>query len=284
MLKIPRLTILLFGVYLSLSNAQIEETRGLNIRALLLASGGPTINLHAIAAETGKVAGPIVVGARGISDPVSPGARLFSFAIPDTSTKSGYRPVVEVSLPETGGDFIVLLEPAEEGFKPHVVSGKAPRFGNGSTLFFNATDVPIGAILGASKILIPPRKPLIAEAPPKGEGSWYQVAIYQQKEDGPPRVFSNTRWPYRNSSRPYVFFYRSGPSGQIAYQATPISPPSGPTQWLFQGPPAESKLLAANRVAPGQAGGGGEKAGRARALGFRALAKSRTHRRSLRDG
>jgi hypothetical protein len=25
---------------------------------------------------------------------------------------------------------------------------------------------------------------------------------------------------------------------------TPISPPSGPTQWLFQGPPAESKLLA----------------------------------------
>ena len=26
---------------------------------------------------------------------------------------------------------------------------------------------------------------------------------------------------------------------------TPISPPSGPTQWLFQGPPAESKFLAA---------------------------------------
>ena len=26
---------------------------------------------------------------------------------------------------------------------------------------------------------------------------------------------------------------------------TPISPPSGPVQWLFQGPPAESKLLAA---------------------------------------
>jgi len=26
--------------------------------------------------------------------------------------------------------------------------------------------------------------------------------------------------------------------------ATPISPPSGPTQWLFQEPPAKSKLLA----------------------------------------
>jgi hypothetical protein len=30
-------------------------------------------------------------------------------------------------------------------------------------------------------------------------------------------------------------------------ETTPFSPPSGPTQWLFQGPPAESKLLAATR-------------------------------------
>jgi hypothetical protein len=29
------------------------------------------------------------------------------------------------------------------------------------------------------------------------------------------------------------------------FPATPISPPSGPTQWLFQGPPAQSKFLAA---------------------------------------
>jgi hypothetical protein len=28
-------------------------------------------------------------------------------------------------------------------------------------------------------------------------------------------------------------------------KTTPFSPPSGPTQWLFQGPPAESKFLAA---------------------------------------
>jgi cyclic pyranopterin phosphate synthase len=31
--------------------------------------------------------------------------------------------------------------------------------------------------------------------------------------------------------------------------ATPISPPSGPTQWLFQGPPTESKFLAAKFLA-----------------------------------
>jgi hypothetical protein len=33
--------------------------------------------------------------------------------------------------------------------------------------------------------------------------------------------------------------------GGQAEAATPISPPSGPSQWLFQGPPAESKFLAA---------------------------------------
>jgi len=219
MLKNLRHTILLFGISLSLSNAQVEGASGPSIRALLLVPGGPTVDLHTIAAESGKTAGPIVVGARGLSDPVSPGSRLFSFAIPDASKESGYRPVAKISLPETGGDFIVLLEPAGKEFKPHIVSGKAPRFGNSSTMFFNATDIPIGATLEASKILIPPRKPIIADAPPKGERPWYQVTFYQQQEDGSPRVFSNTRWPYRNASRTYVFFYRSGPSGRIAYQA-----------------------------------------------------------------
>jgi len=44
----------------------------------------------------------------------------------------------------------------------------------------------------------------------------------------------------------------SGPENvykAIAYsQSTPFSPPSGPTQWLFQGPPAESKFLAVTAI------------------------------------
>jgi len=199
--------------------AQDKEASGVKVRALLLVPGGPTIELYAIAAETGKATGPVVVGARGISDPLYPGARLFSLAIPDTSTESGHRPVAEVSLPNSGGDFIVLLEPEGNRFKPHLVSGRAARFGNSSTMFFNATDHPIGASLGESRILIPPRKPVVAEAPPRGEQPWYQVAFYEPQEDGSPRVFSNTRWPYRNASRSYVFFYRSEPSGRISYQA-----------------------------------------------------------------
>jgi hypothetical protein len=43
-----------------------------------------------------------------------------------------------------------------------------------------------------------------------------------------------------------LFGLHVGRLGLLAqFQTTPISPPSGPIQWLFQGPPAESKLLAA---------------------------------------
>lgn len=220
MLKNPFFSFLtLLELLLLPLHAQSSESPGVKVRALLLVPGGPTIDLYAIAAETGKETGPILVGARGISDPLDPGARVFSFAMADPSTESGRRPVATISLPAIGNDFIILLEPAGNQFKPHLVSGQAPRFGNSSTMFFNATDHSIGASLGESRILIPPRKPVVAEAPPRGEQPWYQVAFYEPQEDGSPRVFSNTRWPYRNASRSYVFFYRSEPSGRISYQA-----------------------------------------------------------------
>ena len=45
---------------------------------------------------------------------------------------------------------------------------------------------------------------------------------------------------------------RSRPSAEhssfqrFSFPEAPFSPPSGPTQWLLQGPPAESKFLAAS--------------------------------------
>ncbi len=176
------------------------------------------MELYTIATESKKLSGPVLVGARGLSEPLAPGARSFAFAIPDKSKEDGYRPVASIVLPETGSDFIILLEPAGQTFKPHVVSSKIPGFGNDSTLFFNATDVPLGVILGSNKVLVPPRKPVIAEAPQRGEVPWYQVTFYEPK-DGQPAMIANTRWPHRNASRNYLFFYRSEPSGRISFQA-----------------------------------------------------------------
>lgn len=208
----------LIFVTTNLAFAQGNEP-ALKVRALLLAPGGLNIDLYTMVLETKKLTGPILVGARGISDPVDPGARKFSFAIPDANTESGYRPVSKIILPAAGDDFIVLLEPAGEKFEAHIVSGKSPRFKNDSMMFFNATDVPIGATLGEEKVVIPPRKPVLGKAPSKGERPWYQVTFYAPQPDGSARMFSNTRWPYRNSTRSYLFFYRSEPSGRITFQA-----------------------------------------------------------------
>ncbi len=112
----------------------------------------------------------------------------------------------------------MLLEPAGEKLKAHIVSENAPRFGNNSTMFFNASGLPIGVTLGENRTVVPPRKPVVIEAPPKGERPWFQVTFYEA-DDGQPRMFANTRWPHRNASRSYLFFYRAEKSGRISYQA-----------------------------------------------------------------
>jgi hypothetical protein len=200
-------------------SAQEENIKKLAIRALLLAPGGPQMEIYTMAAETKKLAGPVLVGARGLSDPVGPGVRNFAFAVKDDTKEDGFRPIAQVVLPASGSEFIVLLEPLEQAIRCHVINGKSPEFVNDSTLFFNATDIPIGAELGNKRLLIPPRKPTIVAAPRReGERPWYGVAFYESR-NGQASMFSSTRWPHRNASRSYLFFYRVAASGKIAYEA-----------------------------------------------------------------
>jgi hypothetical protein len=186
------------------------------VRALLLVPGGPVVNLHPM---SGTVVGAAVqIGARGLSDPFQPGTREFSLAMPDTKQESGYRAVAKVTLPAEGKDFIILLEPARATYKVHVVNGRESRFGADSVLFFNAAEITLGATLGTTKVLINPRVAVFANAPPRGEKPFYQVTFYQP-DDGRARPFTNTRWPHRDASRCYVFFYRNSSTGRLSYQA-----------------------------------------------------------------
>jgi hypothetical protein len=166
----------------------------------------------------GEAVGPVVqIGARGLSESFKPPAREFSLAISDTSQESGYRAVGKVLLPDQGKDFILLLEPVKKTFKAHVIHARESRFGKGGLLFFNASDTVLGASLGASKVLIQQRVAVFAKAPPRGEKPYYQVTFYQPDNEK-ARPFANTRWPHRDSSRCYVFFYRSE-TGRLTYQA-----------------------------------------------------------------
>jgi hypothetical protein len=191
------------------------ETSGPDVRALLLVPGGPVVKLHPASGE--KVGEAVEIGARGLSESFKPAAREFSLAAPDARKESGYRMVGKVTLPEQGKDFIILLEPGKEMFKVHVVNGEERRFVADCVLFFNASDTVLGAALGESKVLVKPRVAVFAKAPPRGEKPFYQVTFYQP-DNSKARPFANTRWPHRDTSRCYVFFYRSE-NGRLTYQA-----------------------------------------------------------------
>jgi hypothetical protein len=197
----------------SLTAATESKTTG--VRALLLVPGGPVVKLHLL---SGSVAGDAVqIGARGLSDPFKPGSREFSLAVPDAKQESGFRAVANIVLPAEGRDFIILLEPAGATYKVHLVNGGESRFGADSVLFFNASEVTLGATLGETKVLIKPRVAVFAKAPPRGEKPYYQVTFYEP-EKGKARPFADTRWPHREKGRCYIFFYRSQ-TGRLTYQA-----------------------------------------------------------------
>ena len=186
------------------------------VRALLLVPGGPVVTLYPMSGAVVDAA--VQIGARGLSEPFKPSSREFALATPDTKQESGYRAVAKITLPAEGKDFIILLEPARATYKVHVVHSKEARFGVDAVLFFNAAEITLGATLGATKVLINPRVAVFAKAPPRGEKPFYQVTFYQP-DDGKARVFTNTRWPHRNASRCYVFFYRNSSTGRLTYQA-----------------------------------------------------------------
>lgn len=210
-----RLTAVLTAACFSVGLALGAESSGPGVRALLLVPGGPIVKLHPMSGET--VGDAVQVGARGLSESFKPSSREFSLAIPDANQESGYRSVGKVTLPEQGKDFIILLEPTKEVYKVHVVDSRESRFGADSILFFNASDIILGAALGSNKVLIKPRVAIFAKPPPRGEKPFYQVTFYQP-DNSKARPFANTRWPHREASRCYVFFYRSE-TGRLTYQA-----------------------------------------------------------------
>lgn len=209
-LLVVRQLVLILGI----ADGQESQAR---VKMLILSPVEREMEISLIAADGGKISDPVLTGNLGLSDSVEVSGREISLAISAPAAESGFLKVGEASLPEGGTDFIVLLEPAGETFNTHVVSGKMPGFGRGDTLFFNATDMSLGATLGTRKILVPPRKPIASGPSAQGRESWYQVTFYQPVEGGSVRKFGDTRWPYRDHARTYVFFYPDGPFNGVSY-------------------------------------------------------------------
>ncbi len=196
--------------------AQVRE-RGPSVRALLLVPGNP--NLELVTIVSGVASEPFNVGASGLSMPFFPGSKAFALAVKDDSLEEGYRSVSSVALPETGSDFILLLEPKEgRSFNSHVIDSHGEGFGADATLFFNASASPVAAIMEQKRWMIRPRRVEIVPAPPKkGDVPFYQVELYYPEGDK-PRRFASSRWLHREDGRNYVFIFQARDSGRFAYQ------------------------------------------------------------------
>jgi hypothetical protein len=206
---LPALT----GLLVAVSHAQ--DAPKIGVRALLLTPGGPTVTLHPMI--EGKVSDPVTVSARRLSDSFGAPARQFALALPDQSVEIGFRIVGEVTLPDQGKDFILLLEPTAEKFKAHVVFSGDSRFAADSTLFFNASETPIVVAFGSEKTLIKPRTAVFAKAPSRGEKPFYQATLYYS-DKGKVEPFFSSRWRHSDNSRCYAFIYRNE-AGRLTYQA-----------------------------------------------------------------
>lgn len=212
------LTACLPGMFPASANAQESERSeaGPSVSMLLLAPHGPVAELHSIVGD--RIKGPVRVHSARVSEPLFPGARAFSLAIADATSAQGFKAVATVTLPQSGKDFIALLQPEGERYNVMLIDKDSPGFRQDSIALYNAADAPIGFSAGGKRVLINPKKLAVVQPPPREEKPYYQLQLYEIRENE-PKILTNTRWPHRNRSRLYLFFYRNETTGRIVWQA-----------------------------------------------------------------
>lgn len=159
-----------------------------------------------------------------LSDPIVPPARAFSVrpAAKDVS-------VADVTLPEDGKSFIVLLIPATTGgYKPVVISAGDPAFRPGDVYFYNHADKPVLGYVGTAKFILKPaegQKLRPAGARPE---NFYDVGFGVREKEG-DRALSTTRWPVDDKIRSYVFFFINPSTKRLDFRAVDeFVPPEKP--------------------------------------------------------
>ncbi len=190
-----------------------------DIRLILLAKGGSNLELFFFNEGSSVPQGSVTVGTHGLSKPVTLSERHCYLALKDSAAESGFRKVGTISLPDQGKDFIVLLLPRGNEFESFLVDSDSPDFSSGRILLFNTTEMPLAAKLGDKITIAEPWTPVFALAPEAEGKSWYQVSLYYPVSGGGARIFSSTRWPYRDKIRSIVFLFRDPVTQRIVYQA-----------------------------------------------------------------
>ena len=158
-----------------------------------------------------------------LSDPQDAPGRVFSI-VPQGKTAS----LANVTLPEDGKDFIVMLVPAAKGYQPVVMASNDPNFKPGDVYFYNHANKPVLGYVGSAKFTLSPGKgKTLRPTGARAEG-FYDVGFGVKEKEG-NRALSTTRWPVEKQIRSYVFFFVNPSTKRLDFRAVDeFVPPDNP--------------------------------------------------------
>lgn len=101
-----------------------------------------------------------------------------------------------------------------DGFQVLPINGDRSDFTGGSFLFFNASNIPVGGIIGDQEFAIQPGQRRLVKPKATHQGGGCQVTLsYQFQENW--NKFYDTRWSVNPRYRSLIFFFQDPESGQL---------------------------------------------------------------------
>ncbi|MFU8893741.1 MAG: hypothetical protein ACNA8L_08945 [Luteolibacter sp.] len=112
---------------------------------------------------------------------------------------------------------ILLIRKGDEnsdGFQLLPINGERSDFTGGSFLFFNASQIAVGGIIGDQEFALRPGQRRLLKPSATHQGGGCQVTLsYQHQEDW--KKFYDTRWSVNPRYRSLIFFFQDPESGQL---------------------------------------------------------------------
>lgn len=171
-------------------------------------------NLGQVVLTAGETRGePFDLTLNNLTPVISAPARAFAVRSVDKNVD-----LAKVQLPEAGKAFIVLLIPAETGYKPVVISASDPSFRPGDVYFYNHSDKPVLGYVGTAKFILAPKKGQTLRPAGARPENYYDVGFGVREEAG-DRPLSTTRWPVDDKVRSYVFFFTNSRTQRVDFRA-----------------------------------------------------------------
>jgi len=196
-----KLAALLFLLATVLVHAQTPSGKKPQIR--FLAERVPAEMGQVLLAAKEEKSAPFDLPISFLSPPQTAPERAFALVTAEKNLS-----LANISLPEEGDAFIVLLFPADKGGYKHVViSDKNANFQAGDVYFYNQADKTVMGFVGSAKFTLEPTKgTIVRPTKPSGGGAYYDVGLGVREKDG-DKPLSVARWPVQKGIRTYVFFF-----------------------------------------------------------------------------